>query len=221
MRTSDSRHGGFSSAKPIGAWYSAGPMARIRSGGCQVAQSTEADYGDSQWWPISLRSAGMQAPPDPARDADPFAIVWHYIAWYEKEFSRLRKISRTRVDRVITFIAALNALIAVLGVASAAWKYPWFGISSTALAGISGVVAAKNNLFRDQELWQLRSSILAQLQHLKREIQYRRAVGENLLQVAADSMGRLNEILDKDLQGWSGVNRSVLDLGHENELPPS
>ncbi|MFD8811777.1 DUF4231 domain-containing protein [Streptomyces sp. NPDC059627] len=163
----------------------------------------------------------MQAPPDPAPDADPFAIVSHYMTWYEKEFARLRKISRTRVDRVITFVAALNALIAVLGVASAAWKYPWFGITSTALAGVSGIVAAKNNLFRDQELWQLRSSILAQLQHLKRETQYRKAVGEDLQQIAADSMERLNEILDKDLQGWSGVNRSVSNLRQESELPTS
>lgn len=91
------------------------------------SREPEHGYRDSRWWPISFRSAGMRTPPDPPVEADPFVVVSHYVAWYEKEFARLRVISRTRVDRVITLIAALNAVIAVLGVASAAWRYPWFG----------------------------------------------------------------------------------------------
>ncbi|MGC0402646.1 hypothetical protein RKD27_005290 [Streptomyces sp. SAI-126] len=181
----------------------------------------EHGYRDSRWWPISFRSAGMRTPPDPPVEADPFVVVSHYVAWYEKEFARLRVISRTRVDRVITLIAALNAVIAVLGVASAAWKYPWFGISSTALAGVSGIVAAKNNLFRDQELWQLRSSVLARVQRLKQEMEYRKASGEETARVAEEALITLNEILDTDLQGWSGVNRSVLQVmpGSEPQSP--
>ncbi|WP_449349769.1 hypothetical protein [Streptomyces shaanxiensis] len=82
-------------------------------------------------------------------------------------------------------------------------------------------MAAKNNLFRDQELWQLRSSVLARVQRLKQEMQYRKASGEETARVAEDALMTLNEILDADIQGWSGVNRSVLQVmpGSEPRSP--
>lgn len=170
--------------------------------------SRSTDSNASNRWTVSLKPGGMRTPPDPPDDNNAFAVVSHYVGWYEKEYARIREFSKARVSRVITLIAALNAGIAILGVASAAWKYPWFGLASTALAGIAGILTARNNLFRDQELWQLRSSTLSRLQQLKREMQYRKASGEESVQLSCDTLAQLNELLDGDLRGWSGVSRS-------------
>ncbi|MGW1267155.1 SLATT domain-containing protein [Streptomyces sp. NPDC002491] len=154
----------------------------------------------------------MQPPPDPPLNEGPLAIASHYIESHEKEYVRIRNLSKKRVSGVITLVAALNATIAVLGVASATWKYPWFGLGSTVLAGVVGILAARNNLFRDQELWQLRSITLSRIQHLKRDMQYRVASGEDEQLIAADIKNRLDEILDQDLRGWSGVSGSTFTL---------
>ncbi|GHH45770.1 hypothetical protein GCM10018775_36010 [Streptomyces umbrinus] len=176
---------------------------------------------DSQKWPFWLNSVGMDPAPDPPADADSFAVASHYVKWYEGEYVRIRNISKGRVGRVITLIATLNAGIAILGVASAAWKYPWFGLGSTALAGVAGILASRNNLFRDQELWQLRSSTLARLQQLKRDMYFRSASREDPKQLSREVLERLNEILDDDLKGWSGVSRSALTSPQGGETPPS
>ncbi|MEW2571736.1 DUF4231 domain-containing protein [Streptomyces sp. NPDC047070] len=161
------------------------------------------------WFTVLFSSAGMEAPSEPPTDQGSLAVVSHYIEFYEKEYVRIRNFSKMRVSGVITMVAALNAGIAVLGVASAAWKYPWFGLTSTALAGLVGILAARNNLFRDQELWQLRSVILSKLQQIKREVQYRIASGEDKDLIASEAMKNLSDLLDQDLVGWSSVNRSI------------
>ncbi|MCX5597292.1 SLATT domain-containing protein [Streptomyces phaeochromogenes] len=161
----------------------------------------------------------MHAPSDPPVDKGGLAVVSYYIESYEKEYVRIRNFSKRRVSGVITLVAALNAGIAVLGVASAAWKYPWFGLASTVLAGFVGVLAARNNLFRDQELWQLRTVILSKLQQVKREMKYRIASGEGEQLVASEIMKKLDEILDQDLMGWSGVSRSAFAPSENN--PPA
>ncbi|MFI6872367.1 hypothetical protein ACIBL6_02875 [Streptomyces sp. NPDC050400] len=156
-----------------------------------------------------LKPVGMDVPPDPPEGADVMAVVGHYLAWYDTEYARIRNVSKARVGRVITLIATLNAVIAVLGVASATWKYAWFGLASTALAGLAGILATRNNLFRDQELWHLRSATLANIQRLKREMRLRAAAGEEPGPLARDLLTQLDEVLAADLRGWAAMGRAT------------
>ncbi|MBV1941039.1 SLATT domain-containing protein [Streptomyces sp. BV286] len=174
-----------------------------------MGESAHSETQKTGWGSVLFRSGGMKAPSDPPVGQGGLAVVSYYVESYEKEYARIRNFSKMRVSGVITLVATLNAGIAVLGVASAAWKYPWFGLASTALAGVVGILAARNNLFRDQELWQLRSMILSKLQQIKREMRYRIASGEDEQLVASEIMKKLDEILDQDLAGWSGVSRSA------------
>ncbi|MFF2098105.1 hypothetical protein [Streptomyces sp. NPDC058202] len=161
-----------------------------------------------RWFRDRIEPEGMRPPSNPPLDQGGFAVVSYYVNEYEKEFVRIRNVSKVSVSRKITLIATLNAGIAILGVASAAWKYPWFGLGSTLLAGIVGVLAARNNLFRDQELWQLRSEILSKIQQIKRDMQYRVASGEDGHTIAPDILRKLDDLLERDLAGWSGVANS-------------
>ncbi|MHB9754118.1 DUF4231 domain-containing protein [Streptomyces sp. BYX5S] len=156
-----------------------------------------------------LKPGGMDVPPDPPEGVDALAVVAHYLAWYDTEYARIRQLSKERVGQVITLMAGLNAAIAVLGVASAAWKYPWFGLASTVLAGLAAILAARNNLFRDQELWQLRSVTLASLQQLKREMYLRAASGEEPGALARELAAKLDAVLGNDLDGWSAMGRTM------------
>ena len=166
----------------------------------------------TSWWRAWLEPDGMSTPPAPSKDTDAFGVVTHYVEFYEREYARLRKVSKLGVRKVTTRIAVFNAGIAILGAASAAWKSPWFGLFSTALAALTGVVAARSSIFRDQDLWMLRSSTLFHLQQLKREMEYRKAAKEDASELSADILEKLNKLLEEDLEKWSTIDRPKIDI---------
>jgi len=117
------------------------------------------------------RTSGIRVPPDPPRDKGALAVVSYYLRYYEVEYARARRVVKRRSSRAVVISSLATGGIAVLGVASAAWASPVFGLASTSLAGVIGVIAAWDSHFAHRDLWIQRSLVLSEIQELKRNVE--------------------------------------------------
>jgi hypothetical protein len=145
----------------------------------------------------------------------------HYLWYYGDEIARTRELMKKFARRTTFAIAALNGVIAVLGVAVAIWttQAPWFGLASTGMAGIIGVITAWSGLFRHQEVWQQRSLVLAELQRITRNTERRAAAGEDRQLIAQKAMEDLDLTLSLDARNWANLNRPKTTGGED--WPPT
>jgi hypothetical protein len=163
------------------------------------------------------RESGLRLPVPPPPGADAFDIAMHYLANYEADYGRARRVVKSRASNVVVGVATANGLIAVVGVAVAVSGWSWLGLVTAGLAGTVGVLSAWDGLFRHRELWVQRSLILGQLQATQREARLRVALGEDRDIVAKDSMTALNGVLAEDLVTWAEIRRSKPQ--DQRELP--
>lgn len=154
--------------------------------------------------------SGMRPPPPPPNGSDALGVTMHYLRFYGAEIARTRELVKKYARRATVGIAALNGLIAMLGVAVAVWTThaPWFGLTSAGLAGTIGVITAWSGLFRHQELWQQRSLILAELQRITRNAERREAADEDRQLIAQEAMEQLDSTLGQDASNWGSLSRT-------------
>ncbi|MFD8347740.1 MULTISPECIES: SLATT domain-containing protein [unclassified Streptomyces] len=155
---------------------------------------------------------GMRPMEPPPADSDALGVTTHYLSHFRKEYTRTRELMKKKARRSTVGIAALNGLIAVLGVAVAAWRdyAAWLGLASTAVAGVVGVISAWSGLMRHHELWQQRSLILAELQRIIRNVERREASGDDRQLIAREAMELLDATLSQDASNWGSLSRTPL-----------
>ena len=157
-------------------------------------------------------TSGLRPPPGPPAGADPLEVTLYYFSYYERDFARARQVVKRRARNVVVGTALANGAIAVVGAAIGLGGAAWLGLLSTGLAGLVGVLAAWDGLFRHRELWIQRSLVLGQLQAAKRELELESAVGAGpRAELAADGMRQLNRILAEDLTTWAELRASRAD----------
>nr|WP_272920618.1 SLATT domain-containing protein [Streptomyces sp. SID8367] len=154
----------------------------------------------------------MRPTEPPPTGADALEVTTHYLEHFRREYTRTRELMKMKARRTTVGIAALNGLIAVLGVAVAAWRAyaPWLGLASTAVAGVIGVVTAWSGLMRHHDLWQQRSLILAELQRIIRNVERREAAGDDRQTIAQEAMELLDATLSQDASNWGSLTRTPL-----------
>ncbi|MET9410318.1 SLATT domain-containing protein [Streptomyces sp. NPDC002935] len=154
--------------------------------------------------------SGMRPPSPPPDGSDALGVTKHYLWHYGNEIARTRELTKKHARRTTVGIAALNGIIAVLGVAVAVWptRAAWFGLTSTGMAGFISVITAWSGLFRHQEMWQQRSLILAELQRITRNVERREAAGEDRQLVAREAMEQLDSTLGQDVTNWGSLSRT-------------
>ncbi|MFG3247613.1 SLATT domain-containing protein [Streptomyces sp. NPDC048187] len=155
---------------------------------------------------------GMRPMEPPPSGSDALGVTTHYLTHFRKEYTRTRELMKKKARRATVGIAALNGLIAVLGVAVAAWRAyaPWLGLASTGVAGVVGVISAWSGLMRHHELWQQRSLILAELQRIIRNVERREAAGDDRQLIAREAMELLDATLSQDASNWGSLSRTPL-----------
>ncbi|MEU0036852.1 SLATT domain-containing protein [Streptomyces sp. NPDC006333] len=134
----------------------------------------------------------------------------HYLWHYGKEIAHTRELTKKYARRTTVGIAALNGIIAMLGVTIAIWpaRATWLGLASTGVAGVIGVITAWSGLFRHQDLWQQRSLILAELQRITRNAERREPAGEDRQVIAREAMEQLDSALGQDASSWGSLTRT-------------
>ncbi len=152
---------------------------------------------------ITQLKSGLRLAPPPPIDADPLRVARHYLDYYASDFSRARDVVKRRANWVVVLGATVTGTIALVGTVIALAKAPWLGLVSTGLAGLVGVLAAWDGLFRHRDLWVQRSWVVSQLQELQREIDFREALRDEPDIIGRDCMTQLNEILHNDMVTWS------------------
>jgi hypothetical protein len=146
--------------------------------------------------------------PSPSDPGDELDVVLHYLSYHEGDYARARHVVKKRARQVVLCSASATGGIAVAGTATAVWDASWLGLVSTGLAGLIGVLAAWDGLYRHRDLWVLRSIVLGRLQLIKRTAEFRLAAGCPRDAIAADAMAELNKVLQHDLETWAELKRS-------------
>ena len=154
---------------------------------------------------------GMRPMEPPPAGADALGVTTHYLNHFRKEYTRTRELMKKKARRSTVGIAALNGLIAVLGVAVAAWRdyAAWLGLASTAVAGVDGVISAWSGLMRHHELRQQRSLILAELQRIIRNVERREASGDDRQLIAQEAMELLDATLSRRCRFFTSCGSKV------------
>ncbi len=164
---------------------------------------------------------GMRPTEPPPAGSDALEVTTHYLSHFRKEYTRTRELMKKKARRTTVGIAALNGLIAMLGVAVAAWRdyAAWLGLASTGVAGVIGVITAWSGLMRHHELWQQRSLILAELQRIIRNAERREAAGDDRQLIAQEAMELLDATLSQDASNWGSLSRTPLTGTQYQPLP--
>lgn len=186
-----------------------------------------ADMQSSDSVPPSVPS-GVSGPPRPPEDATSLQVVDHYVAWWEKEYARARRVVKKRASGVIISTSALTGFIAILGATSAALSSNvWIdviGVATTAASALSAVLVAWDQHFHHRELWIQRSAVLHKLQLLRGDYEiasrlpwYRRRSHDRL---AERLMNELQVVLSSDLETWARIQGNS-DLKKQASLAAS
>lgn len=170
---------------------------------CHHASGDE-EVGDTD---VTGRSGPMRLPPIPSPDADAFEVVENYLSFYQEEYERARGIAKRDAMLFVILAASANGAIAVLGAAVAVTHMSWLGLVSTGVAGLAGVLAAWDGLFRNRELWVQKIMMLSQVLAIRRNAELRRAMGDDRDVIAQECMLRLGKMLDEDLVTWTELRR--------------
>jgi fatty acid desaturase len=120
----------------------------------------------------SENSSGQRSPDWPQSEASPIEIYRFYLDFYEKDFTRTRAVVKARASAVVVWSALLAALTAVVGAIISLTGFSWLGIVTVVLSGAAAVVAAWDSHFRHREHWKQKSSVLNELQLMKREFSF-------------------------------------------------
>ena len=164
------------------------------------------------WWPRKRKksasnSSGQRSPDWPPSEASPIDVYRYYLDFYEKDFTRTRAVVKARASAVVVWSAILAALTAVVGAITSLTGLSWLGIVTVVLSGTAAVVAAWDSHFRHREHWKQKSSVLNELQLMKREFSFSLATEQDLGRVAQAGMTRLDVVLSRDLSSWLGLRK--------------
>ncbi|GAA3159212.1 hypothetical protein GCM10010531_08220 [Blastococcus jejuensis] len=153
-------------------------------------------------------ASGIRPPKHPPPRSSKIEILFHYLDHFEQEFVRARLIVKSRASKVVVGVAAANGGIAVAGAVTAVSGEAGLGVISTGLAARSPSRRRGTGIFRHRELWVQRTLVASDLQTLRRQVEMRRAGGEDANSLADAGMVGLNAILEADMAAWSEVRRA-------------
>ena len=148
-------------------------------------------------------STGIRSPGNPPADADTLDVAAHYLDFYLGDYSRARVVAKHRARFIVVTTAAANGAIALLGAITTLSELAWLGLFSVGITGIVAGLAAWDGLYRHRELWIQRSIIVSRLNVVQRDLQLRRAAGEDRSEIARQCMLALDQILSEDLTSWT------------------
>jgi len=154
--------------------------------------------------------SGIDSVPPPPPGSSPSQIVEHYLDGYEQHFKRARRTVKRRASGVTVAASILTGAVAVLGSISAVLATDWWSgglaVATTLASAAVTVLLAWNDHFHHRELWMQRSTVLAQINELRRSFAarttrpwYKRGSDRAEASAALDGLG---EILRQDLETW-------------------
>jgi Protein of unknown function (DUF4231) len=124
-------------------------------------------------------------------------------------FRRKRNYSRIVTSLFIAGGASLSAIATVALGASRMTQVTWLAVVALVASGLATVVVALEALFEHRRLWSIDNAALAELEKLKRDLEYRRADAKPIQQAEVDQLyGRLSQTLDDANRSWISVHAS-------------
>ncbi|GAA1780761.1 hypothetical protein GCM10009748_12740 [Agromyces lapidis] len=116
--------------------------------------------------------SGIDSVPLPPGGSTPTELVEHYLAGYEAQYKKARRTAKRRASRVTIAVAVLTGGVAVLGAVSAVLSDDVtsgvLAVATTLTSAVIAVLLAWNDHSHHRELWVQRSTVLAELNGLRR-----------------------------------------------------
>ncbi|BCN51931.1 hypothetical protein RE9425_03210 [Prescottella equi] len=147
---------------------------------------------------------GLRTPDIPEGDdaKDSLAMALYYIRHYLDDFTRGRETNKRKAKRVAVGVAACNAAIVIVGSLTTLTGWSALGVVSAGIAGGISVIAAREGILSNREMWIRRSIIVRQLNEIDRRYRMLELNATNRTTVAADAMQELDDTLGTYSEDW-------------------
>jgi hypothetical protein len=121
-------------------------------------------------------------------------------------FRRKRNYNRVVTSLFLACGVSLSAIATIALGASRMTQAPWLEVVALIASGLATVFAALEALFAHRRLWSINNIALAELEKLKRDLEYRRADAKPIQPAEVDQFyGRLSKTLDGADSSWIAV----------------
>jgi hypothetical protein len=162
------------------------------------------------------KPSGVGRVPPPSEELSVTQSADYYIAAYEEQYRRARRVAKKRSSGTATAVSILSGCTTVLGAGGAFFSSDLpsaiIAILVTTLSASVAALNAWNNHFHHRELWLQRSTVLAEISQLRRDFSMRTRLGRWNRHSddweAKTAMEKLDAILRRDLESWTQIQGS-------------